>query len=136
MEGSVNLKTDQTSSKKKNQTWCNEPHDSHRITKHTCTTTPMLNLDVKPRSKKVHFSPVIHVHIMQTWAFARQACRRGVWEEIARDRERFQRRIRKTEEVIGHCFTLQHRQQIRQRLDGLGSGRPFALKRIPYHRKV
>ncbi|XP_076590081.1 uncharacterized protein LOC143322647 [Chaetodon auriga] len=71
-----------------------------------------------PTQKKVRFSPVIQVHVMRTWPFARQASRKGHWEEMARDRDRFQRRIRETEQAVGHCFTQAHRERVRANLDG------------------
>lgn len=68
--------------------------------------------------KKVRFSPLVQVHVMRTWLFARQASRKGHWEEMARDRDRFRRRIQDTEQAIGHCFTQPHRERIRAYLDG------------------
>uniref|UniRef100_A0A8C5LZC4 Protein phosphatase 1 regulatory subunit 15B n=1 Tax=Leptobrachium leishanense TaxID=445787 RepID=A0A8C5LZC4_9ANUR len=38
--------------------------------------------------------------------------RKGPWEEFARDRCRFQRRIQETQAAIGHCLTTDHRQMI------------------------
>lgn len=67
--------------------------------------------------KQVRFSPVVHVHGMCTWTFARQACRKGPWEEMARDRDRFCRRIEDVEKAIGHCFSQQHRERIRAYLN-------------------
>ncbi|KAI4892794.1 hypothetical protein NFI96_002486 [Prochilodus magdalenae] len=61
---------------------------------------------------KVKFSSVIQVHKMRAWSFALQASRKGPWEEHARDRDRFQRRILKTEQVIGYCFSLSHREKL------------------------
>ncbi|XP_040894978.1 protein phosphatase 1 regulatory subunit 15B [Toxotes jaculatrix] len=68
--------------------------------------------------KKVRFSPLVQVHVMRTWPFARQASRKGHWEEMARDRDRFRRRIRETEQAIAHCFTQPHREKMRAYLDG------------------
>lgn len=68
--------------------------------------------------KKVRFSPLVQVHVMQTWPFARQASRKGPWEEMARDRDRFRRRIQETEQAIGHCFSQAHREKIQAYLDG------------------
>nr|XP_046250202.1 protein phosphatase 1 regulatory subunit 15B [Scatophagus argus] len=68
--------------------------------------------------KKVRFSPLVQVHVMRTWPFARQASRKGPWEEMARDRDRFRRRIRDTEQAIGHCFAQPHRERMRAYLDG------------------
>ncbi|XP_072134878.1 uncharacterized protein ppp1r15b [Mobula birostris] len=42
--------------------------------------------------------------------------RKGPWEEYARDRCRFQKRIKETEESIGYCFTLKHRWTVLKRL--------------------
>ncbi|XP_017320599.1 protein phosphatase 1 regulatory subunit 15B isoform X2 [Ictalurus punctatus] len=59
--------------------------------------------------KRVKFSPVVQIHKMRAWSFALQACRKGPWEEHARDRDRFQRRILETEQAIGYCFMRSHR---------------------------
>ncbi|TTD62565.1 Protein phosphatase 1 regulatory subunit 15B [Bagarius yarrelli] len=61
--------------------------------------------------KRVKFSPVVHVHKMRAWSFALQACRKGPWEEHARDRDRFQRRILEIEQAIGYCFMQSHREK-------------------------
>ncbi|KAE8296760.1 hypothetical protein D5F01_LYC05524 [Larimichthys crocea] len=68
--------------------------------------------------KKVRFSPLVQVHVMRTWPFARRASRKGHWEEMVRDRDRFRRRIQETEQAICHCFTQEHRERIRAYLDG------------------
>ncbi|CAJ1055958.1 protein phosphatase 1 regulatory subunit 15B [Xyrichtys novacula] len=67
--------------------------------------------------KKVQFSPLVQVHVMHTWPFARQASRKGHWEEMARDRDRFRRRIQETEQAIGYCFTQPHRERMRAFVD-------------------
>lgn len=69
------------------------------------------------RQKKVQFSPVVQVHVMRTWPFARQASRKGHWEELARDRDRFRRRILDTEAAIGYCLAQPHRERMRAYLD-------------------
>lgn len=69
----------------------------------------------KPQ-KKVRFSDQVLVHVMRSWPFARQTCRRGPWEEAARDRDRFKRRIQETERVIGHCFSPENRARVKARL--------------------
>ncbi|CAB1441476.1 unnamed protein product [Pleuronectes platessa] len=69
-------------------------------------------------TKKVRFSPLVQVHVVRTWLFARQASRKGPWEEMARDRDRFQRRIQETDRDISHCLTLPHREKMRAYLDG------------------
>lgn len=68
--------------------------------------------------KKVRFSPVVKVHPMIAWSYAHRAARRGPWEEHARDRCRFQRRITETESAIGYCLSLAHRELVWARLHG------------------
>ncbi|XP_062403093.1 protein phosphatase 1 regulatory subunit 15B [Sardina pilchardus] len=69
----------------------------------------------QPAVKKVQFSPRVQVHKMRAWSFALQASRKGHWEELARDRDRFRRRIQDTEHAIGYCLSQAHRETI---LDG------------------
>lgn len=42
--------------------------------------------------------------------------RKGPWEELARDGCRFHKRIQETEDAIGYCLTIEHRQRILKRL--------------------
>lgn len=67
---------------------------------------------------QVRFSPVVHVHVVRSWLFARRASRRGNWEEMARDRERFQRRVKEVEACVGPCLSPAHRIKMRAYLDG------------------
>ncbi|KAF7654880.1 hypothetical protein LDENG_00063610 [Lucifuga dentata] len=67
--------------------------------------------------KKVRFSPLVQVHVMRTWPFARQASRKGHWEEMARDRDRFRRRLQETEQTVGRCLSRSHRERMREYLD-------------------
>ncbi|XP_078286644.1 protein phosphatase 1 regulatory subunit 15B-like [Rhinoraja longicauda] len=60
-------------------------------------------------TKKVRFCPVVKVHWMIVWDFASRAARKGPWEQHARDRNRFQRRIANTEAAIGFCLDPKHR---------------------------
>ncbi|CAB1323545.1 unnamed protein product [Coregonus sp. 'balchen'] len=71
---------------------------------------------VKQPLKKVRFSPLVQVHVMHTWPFARQMSRKGPWEELARDRDRFRKRIQETEQAIGYFFSQSHREMIRANL--------------------
>ena len=50
--------------------------------------------------KKVTFSDKITIHNMVYWSFAYRNARKGKWEENARDRERFSRRIDKTSLIL------------------------------------
>lgn len=67
-------------------------------------------------TKKVRFSPKVTVHPIITWSFAHRMARKGPWEEYARDRSRFQRRIAETEAAIGFCLDPPHREKIWARL--------------------
>ncbi|RXM90582.1 Protein phosphatase 1 regulatory subunit 15B [Acipenser ruthenus] len=42
--------------------------------------------------------------------------RRGPWEELARDRCRFLRRVQETEDTVGCCLAPAHRQKVFERL--------------------
>lgn len=61
---------------------------------------------------QVRFSHIVQVHVMYNWSFARHAARKGHWEDFARDRDRFRKRIQETKRVIDHCFTQPHRDKI------------------------
>ncbi len=50
------------------------------------------------------------------WEEEYMEARRGHWEELARDRCRFQRRIRQAEFSIAPCFTPAHRMKIYKKL--------------------
>lgn len=64
-------------------------------------------------SFKVRFSKDLEeVHHMVQWAFAYQAARRGPWEEYARDRERFKKRIAETEKSLKWVLQPSHRTKI------------------------
>ncbi|XP_041033797.1 protein phosphatase 1 regulatory subunit 15B-like [Carcharodon carcharias] len=62
--------------------------------------------------RKVRFSPVVTVHPMIVWDFAYRAARKGPWEQHARDRCRFQRRITEAEGVIASCLEQDHRNAV------------------------
>ncbi|XP_048409027.2 protein phosphatase 1 regulatory subunit 15B-like [Stegostoma tigrinum] len=66
---------------------------------------------VKKCSKKVAFDEHVTVYYVSN-----EEIRKGPWEEYARDRCRFQKRIQETEESIGYCFTLKHRRTVLENL--------------------
>ncbi|XP_068452716.1 protein phosphatase 1 regulatory subunit 15B isoform X2 [Clinocottus analis] len=82
------------------------------------TQRPLPEEKTSSPHKQVRFSPRVQVHVMRSWPFARQASRKGHWEEMARDRDRFRRRVRDAERVIGRCLAEPHRERMRARLDG------------------
>ncbi|KAK9397461.1 protein phosphatase 1 regulatory subunit 15A [Crotalus adamanteus] len=69
--------------------------------------------------KKVRFSPVVTVHSLVVWDYASRAARRGPWEEMARDRCRFQRRISQMAAILEPCLTVDHRHKVWKRIYGV-----------------
>lgn len=68
-------------------------------------------ISVSPIQKvKFNLNPVIH--IMVHWDYAYRAARKGPWEEMARDRERFRGRINSIERILSPILTVQHRTHI------------------------
>lgn len=73
--------------------------------------------NTKEGTKKVRFSEDIKVHNLVAWSFASREARDGAcWMQLARDRERFKRRVERTGEVLSPCLTSQHRAKIWDRL--------------------
>ncbi|XP_071581095.1 uncharacterized protein Ppp1r15 [Temnothorax nylanderi] len=66
------------------------------------------------QTKKVSFDPTPVVHVMVTWNYAYRAARRGPWEEIARDTERFRGRINSIAIVLDPILKSTHRSQVWQ----------------------
>ncbi|XP_072761342.1 uncharacterized protein Ppp1r15 [Anoplolepis gracilipes] len=65
--------------------------------------------------KKVSFAPTPPiVHIMVTWDYAYRAARKGQWEEMARDNERFKGRINSIAAVLNPILTSKHRSKVWQ----------------------
>ncbi|XP_055917206.1 uncharacterized protein LOC129949648 [Eupeodes corollae] len=62
--------------------------------------------------KKVTFDPLPVVHVMHAWNFAYRAARKGHWEDVARDRTRFQKRIERTSVYLNPVLTPEHREKI------------------------
>ncbi|XP_051994553.1 protein phosphatase 1 regulatory subunit 15A-like [Xyrauchen texanus] len=67
--------------------------------------------------KKVCFSDEVTVHPLVAWRFASRAARDGsCWLQMARDRERFKRRVENIEKVIKLCLSPEHRACVWKRL--------------------
>ncbi|XP_053994413.1 uncharacterized protein LOC128884799 [Hylaeus volcanicus] len=64
--------------------------------------------------QKVTFNLKPVVHTMIQWNYAYRAARRGPWEQMARDRERFKDRIHCIERVLNPILSVQHRTHIWQ----------------------
>lgn len=63
---------------------------------------------------QVKFDLVPTVHTMLHWDFAYRAARKGPWEEMARDRERFKGRIHSMSIVLNPILAPVHRSRIWQ----------------------
>ncbi|XP_053484944.1 protein phosphatase 1 regulatory subunit 15A [Ictalurus furcatus] len=72
--------------------------------------------NTKERATKVRFSEEVTIHYIE-WNAANQAARDGsCWMEMARDRDRFKRRVEQIGEIISPCLTAQHRAKVLDRL--------------------
>ena len=55
----------------------------------------------------------------EEWAADYQRARVGRWEELARDRARFSKRVEQTEQTLSWIFTPQHRNKVFSRLNDI-----------------
>lgn len=70
-------------------------------------------MDSGVEGKRVRFDPKPKVLVMRVWDFAYRACRKGdCWQQIARDHERFRRRILQQHNVISQVLGATHREKI------------------------
>ncbi|XP_058036615.1 protein phosphatase 1 regulatory subunit 15A isoform X2 [Ahaetulla prasina] len=81
--------------------------------------------------KKVRFSPVVTVHSLVVWDYASRAARRGPWEEMARDRCRFHRRITQMAAILEPCLAEDHRDKVWKRVHGVSTSLEEAADNIP-----
>ncbi|KAJ0029145.1 hypothetical protein NQD34_004142, partial [Periophthalmus magnuspinnatus] len=70
----------------------------------------------KSLTLQVRFSNEVKVHVMRSWRFAHEAARRGQWEESARDRDRFRRRIQEVDRTVGPILRQEHRERVWARI--------------------
>ncbi|XP_055312283.1 uncharacterized protein LOC129574368 [Sitodiplosis mosellana] len=62
--------------------------------------------------KKVTFNLCPKVHEIRAWKFAYSQARKGKWEQLGRDRERFEKRINGLSRVLSPILASEHRQKI------------------------
>ncbi|KAK9309827.1 hypothetical protein QLX08_000642 [Tetragonisca angustula] len=110
-DSEVTFKSDVEDSEESDINEISEESDTNEISEDEITYK-----DEKPvtliREVKFNLNPVIH--LMVQWDYAYRAARKGPWEEIARDRERFRGRINCIERVLNPILTVQHRIHIWQ----------------------
>nr|CAI5855152.1 unnamed protein product [Callosobruchus analis] len=49
---------------------------------------------------------------MVQWSYAYQQARKGPWEEYARDRDRFRKRVQDLENILTPVFNSKHRESV------------------------
>ncbi|XP_034477782.1 uncharacterized protein LOC117784219 [Drosophila innubila] len=69
-------------------------------------------LDSQELRKRVRFNLKPEIHVMHTWDFAYRAARKGDWQEMARDRDRFQQRIKRVAPTINTILNSNHRDKV------------------------
>ena len=63
-------------------------------------------------NRKVTFNPRPTVHVQYVWQFAYQQACKSEWEQYARDRDRFMRRIIESEHIINPILKESHRERV------------------------
>uniref|UniRef100_A0A3B4BCX1 Protein DP71L n=1 Tax=Periophthalmus magnuspinnatus TaxID=409849 RepID=A0A3B4BCX1_9GOBI len=83
---------------------------------HTGVHSVVDEVYIRSLTLQVRFSNEVKVHVMRSWRFAHEAARRGQWEESARDRDRFRRRIQEVDRTVGPILRQEHRERVWARI--------------------
>lgn len=67
---------------------------------------------------------MVKVHPLVVWDYASRSARQGPWEEMARDRCRFRRRIAEVGDILEPCLGMEHRAQVWRRISGVPDSFP------------
>lgn len=60
----------------------------------------------------MRFNPCPVVHEIRAWKFAYSQARKGQWEQMGRDRGRFEKRINDVSRILSPILAADHRQKI------------------------
>ncbi|XP_061447188.1 protein phosphatase 1 regulatory subunit 15A isoform X2 [Rhineura floridana] len=93
--------------------------DSKKSCDPVTTETSSVSQEANRVIKNVRFSPEVTVHPLVVWDYASRAARRGPWEEMARDRCRFRRRVAEVGAILEHCLGTEHRAKVWRKIYGI-----------------
>ncbi|EDV36278.1 uncharacterized protein Dana_GF12046 [Drosophila ananassae] len=68
--------------------------------------------DSSSAAKKVRFNLKPEVHVMHVWDFAYRTARKSEWQLIARDRDRFEKRINRVAPILNPILSPNHRDSV------------------------
>lgn len=87
---------------------CGEEDDAEELKACECSN------DSSTSVKKVRFNMKPEVHVMLAWDYAYRAARKSEWQVMARDRARFQQRIKRISPILNAVLTPVHRENVYQ----------------------
>ncbi|XP_017045175.1 uncharacterized protein LOC108090826 [Drosophila ficusphila] len=85
---------------------CGEDEDYEEPKAYECSH------DSTTTAKKVRFNMKPEVHVMLAWDYAYRAARKSEWQVMARDRARFQQRIKRISPILNAVLTPIHRESV------------------------